>query len=158
MVMTTERLAESIIFKIVTKFSSNLTLANYKPKKYYKEETMRRKTLIILIVALFIVPSISWAQKEGKMMQGSAMTQGNTMMQGNMMMMSDMMMKMSELLSKGNMKPEHQKQCGDMLKQMSQTIRNMAPQHEAKVDEQAKKELKKVSKDLEPLYEYMMSH
>jgi hypothetical protein len=113
---------------------------------------MRRKILIVLIVALFIVPSISWAQKESKMMQG------NTMMQGNMMKMSDMMMKMSELLSKGDMKPEHQKQCGDMLKQMSQTIRNMASQHGAKVDEQAKKELQKVSKDLDPLYEYMMSH
>jgi len=113
---------------------------------------MRRKILIVLIVALFIFPSISLAQKENKMMPGS------TMMQGNMMMMADMMMKMSELLSKGNMKPEHQKQCGDMLKQMSQTIRDMAPQHEAKIDEQAKKDLQKVSKDLDPIYDYMMSH
>lgn len=112
---------------------------------------MRRKILIMLMVALFI-PSISWAQKESKMMQG------NTTMKGNMEMMADMMMKMSELLSKGDMKPEHQKQCGDMLKQMSQTIRNMAPQHGTMVDENAKKELQKVSKDLDPLYEYMMSH
>ena len=119
---------------------------------------MRRKILIVLIVALFIFPSISWAQKENKMMQGNTMMQGSTMMQGNMMMMADMMMKMSELLSKGDMKPEHQKQCGDMLKQMSQTIRDMAPQHEAKIDEQAKKDLQKVSKDLDPLYDYMMSH
>jgi hypothetical protein len=99
--------------------------------KYYKEEAMRRKILIILIVALFIVPSISWAQKESKMMQD------------NMMMMADMMMKMSKLLSKGDMKPEHQKQCGDMLEQMSQTIRDMAPQHGAMVDEQAKKKASK---------------
>jgi len=104
------------------------------------------------MVALFIIPSISWAQKENKMMQGQ------TMMQNNMEMMADMMMKMSKLLSKGDMKPEHQKQCGDMLKQMSQTIRDMAPQHGAMVDENAKKELQKVSKDLDPLYEYMMSH
>lgn len=113
---------------------------------------MRRKILIILIAALFIVPSISWAQKESKMMQGQ------TMMQDNMMMMADMMMKMSKLLSKGDMKPEHQKQCGDMLKQMSQTIRDMAPQHGAMVDEQAKKELQKVKKDLDPLYDYIISH
>jgi len=124
----------------------------YKFKEYYKEKAMRRKILIILIAALFIVPSISWAQKESKMMQS------NTTMKGNMEMMADMMMKMSELLSKGDMKPEHQKQCSDMLKQMSQTIRNMAPQHGTMVDENAKKELQKVSKDLDPLYEYMMSH
>ena len=113
---------------------------------------MRRKLIITLMVALFIVPSISWAQKENKMMQGK------TMMQSNMMMMADMMTKMSELLSKGDMKPEHQKQCGDMLKKMSQTIRDMAPQHGSMVDEQAKKELQKVGQDLDPLYDYMMSH
>ena len=113
---------------------------------------MRRKILIMLMVALFIIPSISWAQKENKMMQG------NTMMQNNMEMMADMMMKMSKLLSKGDMKPEHQKQCGDMLKQMSQTIRDMAPQHGAMVDENAKKELQKVKKDLDPLYDYIISH
>ena len=124
----------------------------------YKEETMRRKILVILIAALFIVPSISWAQKESKMMQGNAMTQGKTMMQSNMEMMADMMMKMSKLLSKGDMKPEHQKQCGDMLKQMSQTIRNMAPQHATRVDENAKKDLQKVKKDLDPLYDYIISH
>ena len=105
---------------------------------------MRRKLIITLMVALFIVPSISWAQKENKMMQGK------TMMQSNMMMMA--------LLSKGDMKPEHQKQCGDMLKKMSQTIRDMAPQHGSMVDEQAKKELQKVGQDLDPLYDYMMSH
>jgi hypothetical protein len=73
-------------------------------------------------------------------------------------MMADMMMKMSKLLSKGDMKPEHQKQCGDMLKQMSQTIREMSPQHEKKIDEQAKKELQKVKKELDPLYDYIISH
>jgi hypothetical protein len=113
---------------------------------------MRRRIIIILIVALFIAPNILWAQKDTKMMQG------NTDMQGNMMMMSDMMMKMSKMLSKGDMKPEHQKQCGDMLKQMSQTIRDMSSQHEKKVDAQAKKELQKVTKELDPLYDYMMSH
>lgn len=105
---------------------------------------MKRRLIIILIVALFIVPSISWAQKESKMMQG------------NMMMMADMMMKMSKMLSKGDMKPEHQKQCGYMLKQMSQTIRDMAPHHEAKIDEQAKKELQKIKEELDPLYEFIV--
>ena len=113
---------------------------------------MKRIMIIILIVAFFIAPNISWAQKDNKMMQG------NMMMQDNMTMMADMMMKMSKMLSKGDMKPEHQKQCGDMLKKMGQTIRDMAPQHEAKVDEQAKKELQKVEKELDPLYDYMISH
>lgn len=111
---------------------------------------MRRKIIIILIVALFIVPSISWAQKDTKMMQGNMMMQDN--------MMSEMMMKMSEMLSKGNMKPEHQKQCGDMLKQMSQTMQNMSSPQGKTMEKQHLKNLQKVQKELDPLYEYMMSH
>lgn len=113
---------------------------------------MKRRIIIILIVALFIAPNILWAQKDTKMMEG------NTEMQGNMMMMSDMMMKMSKMLSKGDMKSEHQKQCGDMLKKMSQKIRDMSSHHEKKVDEQAKKELQQVKKELDPLYDYIISH
>ena len=108
---------------------------------------MRRRIIIVLIVALFIAPCISWAQKENKMMQGK-------MMQDNMTTMADMMMKMSKMLSKGDMKPENQKKCGDMLKQMSQTVRNMSSDHGKKVDEQYKKELQEVKKDLDPLYEF----
>jgi hypothetical protein len=124
--------------------------------KKTKEGTMRRKIIIILIVALFIVPSISWAQKDTKMMQSNTEMQGNMMMQDNMM--SEMMMKMSEMLSKGNMKPEHQKQCGDMLKQMSQTIQNMSSPQRKTMEKQHLKDLQKVQKELDPLYEYMMSH
>jgi len=105
---------------------------------------MSRRIIIALIVALFIAPSISWAQKDSKMMQG------------NMTMMADMMMKMSKMLSKGDMKPEHQQQCGNMLKQMSQTVRDMSSHHGKKVDEQQKKELQKVKKDLDPLYEFIV--
>lgn len=54
------------------------------------------------------------------------------------------------------MKPEHQKKCGDMLKQMSQTVRDMSSDHGKKVDEQHKKELQKVKKDLDPLYEFIV--
>jgi predicted Holliday junction resolvase-like endonuclease len=120
--------------------------------KKIKEDTMRRKIIIILIVALFIAPNILWAQKDTKMMQG------NMEMQSNMMMMSEMMMKMSKMLNKGDMKPEHQKQCGDMLKQMSQTIQNMSSHHGKTSDKQHEKELQKVEKELDPLYEYMISH
>ena len=48
-------------------FSYNLL--NYKPKEDQKEDTMRRRIIIILIVALFIAPNILWAQKDTKMMQ-----------------------------------------------------------------------------------------
>ena len=117
---------------------------------------MRRRIIIILIVALFIAPNVLWAQKDTKMMQGNTEMQGNMMMQDNMM--SEMMMKMSKMLSKGNMKPEHQKQCGDMLKQMSQTMQNMSSPQGKTMEKQHLKDLQKVQKELDPLYEYMMSH
>ena len=119
---------------------------------------MRRRIIIFLIVALFIAPSILWAQKDSKMMQGNMemMAKDKKVMQGNMEMMADMMMKMSKMLSKGDMKPEHQKKCGDMLKQMSQTVRDMSSDHGKKVDEQHKKELQEVKKDLDPLYEFIV--
>lgn len=122
-----------------------------------KEDTMKRIMIIILIVAFFIAPNISWAQKDNKMMQ-SDMKMMSEMMQDNMKMMSEMMMKMSKMLSKGDMKPEHQKKCGEMLKQMSQTMQNMASHHEKTSDKQHEKELQKVEKELDPLYDYMISH
>jgi gas vesicle protein len=97
-------------------------------------------------VALFIAPNISWAQQDNKIMQA------------NMKRMAEVMMKMSKMLSKGDMKPEHQKHCSDMLKQLSQTMQNMSSSHEKEKDNQQENVLQKVEKELEPLYEYMISH
>lgn len=115
---------------------------------------MRSRIIFIILAALLLVPGFSLAQQRGGG-QGQHSTKG-AMMRANMGKMAGMLTKMSQIMSTGKMSPEQQKQCADIVKQMSQMTREMSVPHDKQVKEKHQKELRELEEELNPLFNHLV--
>ena len=115
---------------------------------------MKHRIVSILVAVLLMVPGIVVAQKHGGE-QGKQKAKGS-MMHTNMGMMAEMMSKMSQMMSSGKMKSEHQTKCASMMKKMSQMMQEMSFPHGKEVQEKHQKELREIESEINPLFNHLI--
>jgi uncharacterized protein YukE len=110
---------------------------------------MKRITVVVVLVALLLAPGILAAQMQG----GGKGQQMRTQMHANMGMMADMMAKMYEMMNKGKATSEQWQDMMDIMEQMIQMMREMSVPHGGQMQEQHQRQLQKMNKSLNALYE-----
>jgi len=110
---------------------------------------MKRITVVVVLVALLLAPGILAAQMQG----GGKGQQMKTQMHANMGMMADMMAKMYEMMNKGKATSEQWQDMMDIMEQMIQMMREMSVPHGGQMQEQHQRQLQKMNKSLNALYE-----
>lgn len=117
---------------------------------------MRRQLITILTAAFLMIPAFSVAQKHGigegqQNLKSSTVKAGMGMMQGNMGLMADITDKMQQMMSSGQMSSKQQSQILNMMKQMSEMMREMSVPHGEEVKKWHKHELQEMRKNLDSL-------
>jgi polyhydroxyalkanoate synthesis regulator phasin len=117
-----------------------------------------RRRIIIFVAALLIAPGFSAAQTYGDgqgqhKTKSSMMQTGMGMMQSNMGMLADITAKMSDMMGKGQMNPEQQKQILDMMNQMSRIMREMSVPHGDQVKKRHNEALNEMRQRIDSLEE-----
>ena len=110
---------------------------------------MKRITVVVVLVALLLAPGILAAQMQG----GGKGQQMKTQMHANAGMMADMMAKMYEMMNKGKATSEQWQDMMDIMEQMIQMMREMSVPHGGQMQEQHQRQLQKMNKSLNALYE-----
>ena len=110
---------------------------------------MKRITVVVVLVALLLAPGILAAQMQG----GGKGQQMRTQMHASMGMMADMMAKMYEMMNKGKATSEQWQDMMDIMEQMIQMMREMSVPHGGQMQEQHQRQLQKMNKSLNALYE-----
>ena len=115
---------------------------------------MRRRIIAMLTAAFLIIPGFSVAQRHGggegqQNLKSSTMKASMGMMQGNMALMAEITDKMQQMMSTERMSPEQQSQILNMMKQMSQMMREMAVPHGEEVKKHHIHELQEMRKKLD---------
>jgi len=115
---------------------------------------VKRRLITILTAALLMMPAFSVAQKHGigegqQNLKSSTMKASMGMMQGNMALMAEITDKMQQMMSTERVSPEQQSQILNMMKQMSQMMREMAVPHGEEVKKRHNHELQKMRKKLD---------
>jgi len=110
---------------------------------------MKRITVVVVLVALLLAPGILAAQMQG----GGKGQQMKTQMHANTGMMADMMAKMYEMMNKGKATSEQWQDMMDIMEQMIQMMREMSVPHGGQMQEQHQRQLQKMNKSLNALYE-----
>ena len=119
-----------------------------------KGKNMRLGLIMILAGVLLMVPRLSEAQKYGGSQsehkaKSSTMKAGMGMMQVNMGLMAEITDKMQQMMSTERMSSEQQSQIFNMMKQMSQMMREMAVPHGEEVKKRHNHELQEMRKKLD---------
>jgi len=119
-----------------------------------KGKNMRLGLILILAGVLLMVPRLSEAQEYGGSQsehkaKGSTMKASMGMMQGNMGLMAEITDKMQQMMSTERMSPEQQSQIFNMMKQMSQIMREMVVPHGEEVKKRHNHELQEMRKKLD---------
>ena len=117
---------------------------------------MRKRLIAVLTAALLMIPAFSAAQRQGggegqQNLKSSTMKASMGMMQGNMALMAEITDKMQQMMSTERMSPEQQSQILNMMKQMSQMMREMAVPHGEEVKKRHNHELQKMRNELDSL-------
>lgn len=115
---------------------------------------MRKGIFIILAAALIMSPGITTAQMQGgaggqRMMSGQRMT-GPGMMR-NMEMMSGMMSDMHQMMGRGHMTPDQQRQMLEMMRQMGGIMQEIGMPKEGRMAGQHYRQLQEMRKRLDEL-------
>ena len=115
---------------------------------------MRRTIIGLLAAALLILPAISVAEK-GSGVKGEQKAKMSKM-HTNMGEMANMMNKMSQIMSKGKMTPEQKNKCANIMKQLSQMMKEMSVPHGKQVQEKHQKELRELEREINPLFDHLV--
>lgn len=119
---------------------------------------MSKGIFIILAAALIMLPGITTAQMQGetggKPMMGGQRMMGPGMTR-NMEMMSGMMSDMHQMMGRGHMTPDQQRQMLEMMHQMGGIMQDMGMPKEGRIAGHHYKQLQEMRKRLDELKKHV---
>ena len=115
---------------------------------------MKRTIIGLIAAALLMLPAISGAEKNSSV-KGEHKAKMSKM-HTNMGEMASMMNKMSQIMNKGKMTPEQKQKCANIMKQMSQMMKEMSVPHGKQVQEKHQKELREMEREINPLFNHLI--
>jgi hypothetical protein len=113
------------------------------------------KKSIFVILFILVLSSISAAQSQS--MEGIHTDIDRAMMNENLAKLSMLLAKMSDVLDRGDMKPDHQIVCADILSKVSHMMVEMTGPSEKATNEKHQTQIKKLEKEWDP-WEEMVEH
>ena len=116
-----------------------------------------KKSIIVILFFLFIIffSSISAAQSQN--MEGIHTDINRALLNENLSKLSMLLAKMSDVLDRGEMKPDHQIVCADILTKVSHMMVEMTGPSDKVTNEKHQAQIKKLEKEWSP-WEEMVEH
>ena len=111
--------------------------------------------VILFFISIILFSSISAAQPQS--MEGIHTDIDRAMMNENLAKLSMLLAKMSDVLDRGDMKPDHQIVCADILTKVSHMMVEMAGHSDKATNEKHQAQIKKLEKEWDPWAE-MVDH
>jgi hypothetical protein len=117
---------------------------------------MKKSILAILFfLSILFFSNISVAQSQS--MEGIHTDINRAMLNENLAKLSMLLAKMSNALDRGEMKPDHQIVCADILSKVSHMMVEMTGPSEKATNEKHQNQIKKLEKEWDP-WEEMVEH
>ena len=117
---------------------------------------MKKSILVILFfLSILFFSSISAAQSQN--MEGIHTDINRAMLNENLAKLSMLLAKMSDVLDRGEMKPDHQIVCADILTKVSHMMVEMTRPSDKATNKKHQAQIKKLEKEWDP-WEEMVEH
>ena len=117
---------------------------------------MKKSIFVILFfLTILFFNSISAAQSQS--MEGIHTDINRAMLNENLAKLSRLLAKMSDVLERGDMKPDHQIVCADILTKVSHMMVEMTGSSDKASNEKHQAQIKKLEKEWDP-WEKMVEH